>query len=394
MLYLAHDRPHRWRQIDLDSAEALAGDAAIAVRSARTFGRMATWTAQLQSIQRLGSRLSGLTDVREIGHAIATELRQLIDYHNVRVYRTHGEDLDPGRHAGPRRGLLRRDGREPAGGGRRGRDRLGRQVPRAAARRRHRERPARDHDPGLRARHRRVDAAGADGPRGRLPRRARALEARAAPVHRGRPAAARDLRLVRGPGDDQRRRHGPPQGAVERARAPAGRPARAAAHDGVDPDHPRPAGGAGADHRPARRPDPLRQHRHRGRRPRRRHPHPAHGPRRPRRGVHGVVGAGRDRHRDLGRRAQRAGPDRGREDGRPRQPLPGHGRHRRQPDRRSAARPGRRRRRADAGAPRGLPPASTSRSSSSSSCSPRRSRSPSATRRSSGRPRCAPGPTT
>ena len=41
MLYLAHDRPHRWREVDLDSAEALAGDAAIAVRSARTFGRMA-----------------------------------------------------------------------------------------------------------------------------------------------------------------------------------------------------------------------------------------------------------------------------------------------------------------------------------------------------------------
>ncbi len=95
MLYLAHDRPHRWRQIDLDSAEALAGDAAVAVRSARTFGRMATWAAQLQSIQRLGSRLSGLTEVREIGHAIATELRQLIDYHNVRVYRTIGDDLIP-----------------------------------------------------------------------------------------------------------------------------------------------------------------------------------------------------------------------------------------------------------------------------------------------------------
>ena len=56
---------------------------------------MATWAAQLQSIQRLGSRLSGLTDVREIGHAIATELRQLIDYQNVRVYRVHGKDLIP-----------------------------------------------------------------------------------------------------------------------------------------------------------------------------------------------------------------------------------------------------------------------------------------------------------
>jgi diguanylate cyclase (GGDEF)-like protein len=95
MLYLAHDRPHRWRQADLEAAEALAGDAAVAVRSARTFGRMAAWAAQLQSIQRLGARLSGLTAVAEIGRAIATELRQLIDYHNVRVYRIRGEVLVP-----------------------------------------------------------------------------------------------------------------------------------------------------------------------------------------------------------------------------------------------------------------------------------------------------------
>ena len=95
MLYLAHDRQHRWREGDLDGAEALAGDAAIAVRSARTFGRMAAWAAQLQSIQRLGARLSGLTDVREIGNAIATELRQLIDYQNARVYRVVGTTLMP-----------------------------------------------------------------------------------------------------------------------------------------------------------------------------------------------------------------------------------------------------------------------------------------------------------
>ena len=95
MLHLAHDRPYRWREVDLDAAEALAGDAAVAVRSARTFSRMATWAAQLQSIQRLGARLSGLTDVLPIGHAIANELRQLIDYHNVRVYRVQGEDLVP-----------------------------------------------------------------------------------------------------------------------------------------------------------------------------------------------------------------------------------------------------------------------------------------------------------
>jgi excisionase family DNA binding protein len=95
MLHLAHDRPHRWREEDLDAAEALAGDAAIAVRSARTFSRMATWAAQLQSIQRLGARLSGLLSVREIGHAIANELRLVIDYHNVRVYRLVDDQLIP-----------------------------------------------------------------------------------------------------------------------------------------------------------------------------------------------------------------------------------------------------------------------------------------------------------
>ena len=95
-LYLAHDRPHRWRDGDLDAAEALAGDAAVAIRSARTFGRMAAWAAQLQAIQRLGARLAGITDVREIGHAIAVELRQLIEYDNVRVYRVKGgNDLVP-----------------------------------------------------------------------------------------------------------------------------------------------------------------------------------------------------------------------------------------------------------------------------------------------------------
>jgi diguanylate cyclase (GGDEF)-like protein/excisionase family DNA binding protein len=95
VVYLAHDRPHRWRESDLDAAEALAGDAAIAVRSARPFGRMAAWAAQLQSIQRLGARLAGISDVREIGMTISTELRQLITYDNARVYRVIGQRLWP-----------------------------------------------------------------------------------------------------------------------------------------------------------------------------------------------------------------------------------------------------------------------------------------------------------
>ena len=47
------------------------------------------------SIQQLGVRLSRLTSDREIGLAIATELRTIIDYHNVRVYRLIGDDLIP-----------------------------------------------------------------------------------------------------------------------------------------------------------------------------------------------------------------------------------------------------------------------------------------------------------
>ncbi len=100
-LYLGHERPHRWRQPDLDAVEALAGDAAIAMRSARTFGRMAAWAAQLQAIQRLGARLSGLSDVGHIGHAIATELRELIEYDTARVYRVSGGKLIPVTWHGP-----------------------------------------------------------------------------------------------------------------------------------------------------------------------------------------------------------------------------------------------------------------------------------------------------
>ena len=64
-------------------------------RTTRDAGHLATWAAQLQSIQQLGARLNRLTSVTDIGAAIATELRELIDYHNVRVYRLYGPDLVP-----------------------------------------------------------------------------------------------------------------------------------------------------------------------------------------------------------------------------------------------------------------------------------------------------------
>ncbi len=95
LLNVYHDEPHDWTDDELETMAALATQASMAIKNAQNFEKMATWAAQLQSIQQLGVRLSRLTSVREIGLAIATELRQLIDYHNVRVYRLAGEDLIP-----------------------------------------------------------------------------------------------------------------------------------------------------------------------------------------------------------------------------------------------------------------------------------------------------------
>ncbi len=96
LLNVYHDRPHPWTESELDTLAAFAAQAQVAIKTAQDYSQMATWAAQLQSIQQLGARLNGLTSVREIGSAIATELRTLIDYHNVRVYRLQGAvDLIP-----------------------------------------------------------------------------------------------------------------------------------------------------------------------------------------------------------------------------------------------------------------------------------------------------------
>jgi diguanylate cyclase (GGDEF)-like protein/excisionase family DNA binding protein len=95
LLNVYHDEPHDWSGDELETIAALATQASVAIRTAQNFDKMATWTAQLQSIQQLGARLNHLSNVRDIGLAIGTELRQLIDYHNVRVYRRTGDELVP-----------------------------------------------------------------------------------------------------------------------------------------------------------------------------------------------------------------------------------------------------------------------------------------------------------
>lgn len=95
ILGVYHDEPHPWSDDELDTMAALATQATVAIKAAANYAQLATWAAQLQSIQQLGTRLNRLTSVKEIGDAIATELRQLIDYHNVRVYRLFGQELIP-----------------------------------------------------------------------------------------------------------------------------------------------------------------------------------------------------------------------------------------------------------------------------------------------------------
>jgi diguanylate cyclase (GGDEF)-like protein len=94
-LALYHDRHHEWSAEDLSSLEQLARQGASLLRNAQNYSQMATWAAQLQSIQQLGARLTRLRTVREIGQAICAELNQLIDYHNVRVYRIEGDTCIP-----------------------------------------------------------------------------------------------------------------------------------------------------------------------------------------------------------------------------------------------------------------------------------------------------------
>src|SRR5947208_6674537 len=51
--------------------------------------------AHLKMLQSLTGKLNRLNDVREIGEAIAVELRALVDYHNCRVFVSDGEELIP-----------------------------------------------------------------------------------------------------------------------------------------------------------------------------------------------------------------------------------------------------------------------------------------------------------
>jgi len=94
-LALYHDRRYEWSAEDIAIFERLASQGATTIRSAQNYTQMETWAAQLQSIQQLGARLTRLRSVTEIGQAICVELNQLINSHNIRVYRVAGDECMP-----------------------------------------------------------------------------------------------------------------------------------------------------------------------------------------------------------------------------------------------------------------------------------------------------------
>jgi len=73
----------------------LYGERAVERPDARPGTRDARSIAHLKMLQSLAGKLNRLNDVRQIGEAIATELRLLIDYHNCRVVLRRGDDLIP-----------------------------------------------------------------------------------------------------------------------------------------------------------------------------------------------------------------------------------------------------------------------------------------------------------
>ncbi len=89
-------RKHReWSDKDKWLLGRIAEQGMTIVRNAENYNRMATWAAQLHSIQQLGTRLTRLRRVDEIGQTICTELNQLVDCHNIRVYLVDGDECVP-----------------------------------------------------------------------------------------------------------------------------------------------------------------------------------------------------------------------------------------------------------------------------------------------------------
>lgn len=93
--YRREDLARFIKNASIHPTRATRPTAGAALRNAQSYDHMAKWAAQLHSIQQLGTRLTRLRTVNEIGQTICAEMVQLIECHNIRVYRVEGEDCVP-----------------------------------------------------------------------------------------------------------------------------------------------------------------------------------------------------------------------------------------------------------------------------------------------------------
>jgi diguanylate cyclase (GGDEF)-like protein len=75
-----------WTTGDIEFAEAVATHASIAIHNADLFGEAQVRAGQLAVLQAASSRMSRQNTIESVGRAIVEEIRQIIDYHNCRVY--------------------------------------------------------------------------------------------------------------------------------------------------------------------------------------------------------------------------------------------------------------------------------------------------------------------
>ena len=75
-----------WTPGDIEFAEAVATHASIAIHNADLFGEAEVRAGQLAVLQAASARMSRQNTIESVGRAIVEEIRQIIDYHNGRVY--------------------------------------------------------------------------------------------------------------------------------------------------------------------------------------------------------------------------------------------------------------------------------------------------------------------
>ncbi|HEY7827538.1 MAG TPA: diguanylate cyclase [Candidatus Limnocylindrales bacterium] len=78
--------PRMWTPGDIEFAEAIATHASIAIHNADLFGEAEVRAGQLAVLQAASARMSRQNTIESVGRAIVEEIRQIIDYHNGRVY--------------------------------------------------------------------------------------------------------------------------------------------------------------------------------------------------------------------------------------------------------------------------------------------------------------------